>query len=108
MRLIFRQDNIELLLISSQSAKVARSQPDVSILAQRAEMTSVQVDLLVALQALPLQGLCLLVLPLPWAFPRLLNLQFASPLALFEGLHRILNASAKTLRASLEEIVRLA
>ncbi len=44
-----------------------------------------QVDLLVAMQALPLQGLCLLVLPLPWAFPRLLNLQFANPLALFEG-----------------------
>ena len=57
-----------------------------------------QVDILVALQALPLQGLCLLVLPLPWAFPRLLNLQFANPLALFEGKYQELILYTTTLR----------
>ena len=44
-----------------------------------------QVDLLVAVQALPLQALSLLVLPLPWSLPRLLKLQLAAPISLFEG-----------------------
>jgi len=44
-----------------------------------------QVDLLVAVQALPLQALSLLVLPLPWSLPKLLKLQLAAPISLFEG-----------------------
>jgi hypothetical protein len=50
-----------------------------------------QVDLLVAVQALPLQALSLLVLPLPWSLPRLLKLQLAAPISLFEG-KRVLQA----------------
>lgn len=43
------------------------------------------VDLAVAVRAIPLQGLCLAVLPLPWALPRLLDLQAAGAVAALEG-----------------------
>lgn len=44
-----------------------------------------QVDLLVAVRAIPLQGLSLFLIPVPWTLPRILNLQLASPVSLFDG-----------------------
>ncbi len=43
------------------------------------------VDLAVAVRAVPLQGACLALLPLPWALPRLLDLQAAGAVAALEG-----------------------
>ncbi|GLC36210.1 hypothetical protein PLESTB_001368200 [Pleodorina starrii] len=43
------------------------------------------VDLQFNLRALPLQGLCLLVLPAIWALPRLMRIQLALPAAVLEG-----------------------
>jgi len=43
-------------------------------------------ELLVALRAVPLQALSLLVFPLPWTLPRLLDLQVAPVVAAVEGL----------------------
>ena len=43
------------------------------------------VDLLFNAWAIPLQGLSLLVLPLPWTLPRLLSVQLAVPIAITEG-----------------------
>lgn len=43
------------------------------------------VELLVAVRAVPLQALSLLVLPLPWTLPRLLDLQVAPVVAAVEG-----------------------
>lgn len=44
-----------------------------------------QVDLRFNAWALPLQAACLAVLPVPWAFPRLLDLQLALPAAALGG-----------------------
>jgi hypothetical protein len=43
------------------------------------------VDLLVTVQMVPLQGLSLLVMPLFWTLPRMLDLQLALPVAVLEG-----------------------
>jgi hypothetical protein len=43
------------------------------------------VDLAVAVRAVPLQAACLAILPLPWALPRLLDLQTAGAVAALEG-----------------------
>ena len=40
-----------------------------------------------AVRSIPLQGLSLFLLPLPWTLPRLINLQLAAPIALFQGGH---------------------
>ena len=44
-----------------------------------------QTGLQLAVRAIPLAGLSLLVLPLPWTLPRLMALQATMPIAVLEG-----------------------
>lgn len=44
-----------------------------------------EVECLLALRVIPLSGLSLLLLPLPWTLPRLMALSATTPLAVLEG-----------------------
>ncbi|EFJ43781.1 hypothetical protein VOLCADRAFT_96154 [Volvox carteri f. nagariensis] len=61
------------------------------------------VDLQFNMRALPLQGLCLLVLPAVWALPRLMRIQLALPAAVLEGQagRDALNRSSSLMTSSL-------
>ena len=52
-----------------------------------------------AVRAVPLAGLSLLIVPLPWTLPRLMALQATLPIAVLEGALILLSGAVQFLQA---------